>query len=115
MKKGTKGYGLKIGKGHKVAIEIAKGLFEIEKPTLEMIQGVYSRAVWYDEDNDIMEDKTEEGASQLILAREWAHDELLGDNSPAATFYAWDQLFAEEVAEEDEEEDEEDEENEDEE
>ncbi len=105
-------YGTKIAKGHKVAIEIAKGLFEIEQPTLEMIQGVYSRAVWYDEDNDIIEDQTEEGASQLILAREWAHDELLGDNSPAATFYAWDQLFGAEEKDEEDDDNDEDEENE---
>jgi hypothetical protein len=73
------------------AYEIVIEVFKVQ-PDYALVNGVFKRVLYLDDDGDLEEDSTEEARLDLIAAKEWAKT-VYGDDSPAATFDAYDRAF----------------------
>lgn len=95
-------YQAKMAAAHMRAADIATEVFG-DKPTREVINGVFDRVVYLDDDADIEEESTEDAKGDLIGARGWAKD-VYGTDDALSTFDAYDRAF--DLDEEDEDDDE---------
>lgn len=85
-------YQAKMAALHVVARDIAREVFGIDKPHFSIINGVFDRIVYHDDDCELNESETEDSKQDLISARAWAL-EVYGDDSPEATLAAYDAAF----------------------
>ncbi len=89
---------------HILARNLAQEVFSLQKPSREIINGVYLIVAdqVLDEDDEIVDNDIEACKVVMFAARTWALT-VYGDDSPEATFDAYEAAFAPEDEDEDDE------------
>ncbi len=87
---------------HQLARDLAKEVFGIEKPSRDVINGTYLIVVdqVIDEDGDIVDNDIAACKGMMFAARTWAL-KVYGEDSPEATFDAYEAAFAPDDEDED--------------
>lgn len=81
----------KLAAAHLHARGVAKEVFRIVNPSRQIINDVYDRVIYLDDQGDVSPD-TEKGICDLVAACAWAK-EVYDDSSPEAVFDAFDRAF----------------------